>query len=161
MNETERPPDDFANAFETAFARLQVRIEEGCAGRRDWASQVAAAVQAGLDFAVADPGAMRVLAIDSLAQGAEGIARHERLIGYLAELLAPGRKQQPHGESLPDVAERAMAGGVMTLIGQRLDEGREGELRDLAPDMIQFVLTPYLGAERAARVAARGDTPSG
>jgi hypothetical protein len=159
MNDTERPPDDFVNSFETAFARLQVLIEEACAEDGDWPFRVAAAIRAGLEFAAADPAAVRVLVVESLARGAEGISRHERLIGYLAELLTPGREQRPHGNSLPDITEWAIASGVTTLISQRLDEDRGSELLALASEVIQFVLTPYLDLDAAARVAAQGAPP--
>jgi hypothetical protein len=47
-----------------------------------------------------------------------------------------------------------MAGGVAMLVAQRLDRGAASELPALAPEAIQFVLTPYLGAAEARRVGA-------
>jgi hypothetical protein len=38
------------------------------------------------------------------------------------------------------------------LVAQRVDLGRAAELPTLAPEAIQFVLTPYLGAAEARRV---------
>ncbi len=46
-----------------------------------------------------------------------------------------------------------MASGVVMLVARRLYQDREGELPALAPEAIQFVLTPYLGAEEARLVA--------
>jgi hypothetical protein len=46
--------------------------------------------------------------------------------------------------------------GVAMLIAQRLSFGRHAELPTLAPETIQFVLTPYLGAVMARWVALRG-----
>jgi hypothetical protein len=156
MNEPAQHPGDFASAFEMAFVRLQRHIEYACLreSASDWPAQVAATVRAVLEFAAADPVAADLLTNEALARGPEGIARYHRLIAYLCEGLARGRERQPlDGEGLPDITEQAMAGGVTMLVSQRVDQGKAEELPALAPEAIQFVLTPYLGADEARRVA--------
>jgi hypothetical protein len=153
MNETARHRDDFATAFEAAFARLQVAIEEAWASEADWPAQVATAIRAAFEFAAADPIAANVLTNDALAQGADGIARHRRLVGYTAGLLEPGREERSDGSELPEVLERALAGGLAFLVAQRLDQGRAAELPALAPEAIEVVLAPYIGADEARRIA--------
>jgi hypothetical protein len=145
--------DDFASAFETAFARLQVELLEACGSAEDWPQQVAAAICAGLEFAAADPVAAQLLTNDALAHGTDGIIRYERLISYLAERLLPGRELGAGGERLPGIIERAMAGGVVMTAAQAADQGTASDLPSLVPEAIQFVLTPYLGAAEAKRVA--------
>lgn len=147
-------PDDFASAFESAFARLQIRIETACAAEDEWPSQVAAAVRAAFAFAAANPAVATTLTSDVLANGRSGYARYDRMLTHFGEQLRPGRTLRPEGEWLPEIAEKAMVGGLLTLIAQRLDTGREAELPALATEAIQFVLTPYLGAVEARRVAA-------
>jgi hypothetical protein len=155
MNDTAPRPDVFAAAFEAAFARLQIRIETACAAAEaGWPAQVAAAISAGLRFAAADPGDAQLLTNEALAHGADGIARHERLIAYLRRGLAPGREQRRDGRCLPDTTEQAMASGVVMLIALRVAQGRAAELPALAAEAIQFVLTPYLGAAEARRIGA-------
>lgn len=150
----EQPTDDFATAFEGAFARLQVRVEEAMAGEGEWPVRIAAAIRAGLDFAAADPAAANLLSNEALSRGAAGIARYQRLIGYLAGLIAPGRECAAGGARLPEITERALAGGVAMLVAKRLDQGRAAELPSLAPEAIEFVLTPYVGNAEARRIAA-------
>jgi hypothetical protein len=144
--------DNFVRSFESAFARLQVAFIEACRGSRDWPHSVAAGVRVGLDFAAADPHAVAALTTEAMAHGVEGIERYERLVAYLREQLAPGREQLPVDEQLPDVIEHALASGVLMLVAQRLDQGRVAELPALAPEVVQFVLTPYLGAPEARRL---------
>jgi hypothetical protein len=146
--------DDFASEFEAAFARLQVLIEEACGLDAGWPQRVARAIRAALEFAASDPDAARLLTSEALARGQDGFARYDRLLAYLGELLLPGRAQRPEGERLPEITERAMAGGLASLIAQRVDQGSEAGLPGLAEEAIQFVLTPYLGAEEAQRVAS-------
>jgi hypothetical protein len=155
MDDISRHADDFANAFESAFARLQIRVETACTGEADWPARAAAGIRAAFVFAAADPGGAQVLTNGALAEGRAGFARYDRMIAHFAERLLPGRALSPEGGRLPQITERAMAGGVAMLVAQRLDMGKEAELPALAAEAIQFVLTPYLGAGEAQRVAGR------
>jgi len=145
--------DDFASAFESAFARLQIRVETACAGEVEWPSQVAAAVRAAFDFAAANPPVAATLTSDVLANGRAGYARYDRMLAHFGAQLRPGRALRAEGEWLPEITEKAMVGGLVTLVAQRVDTGREAELPALAAEAIQFVLTPYLGVEEARRIA--------
>lgn len=153
MKDTAQHPDDFANAFESAFARLQIRIETACAAQPNWPAQVAAGIRAALAFAAADSAAANILTNDALAAGRAGFARYDRMLVHFAAGLRPGRTERADGERLPEIIEKAMTGGLAMLVAQRLDMGRAAELPALAPEAIQFVLTPYLGAEEARRIA--------
>jgi hypothetical protein len=147
------PQDDFSRAFEAAFARLQVVVEEAYVSRVAWPAQVAAAIRAGFEFAASDPAAANLLTNEALARGRDGIARYHRLIDYAASLLAPGRVETPEAALLPEILETAVASGIATLVAQRVDQGRADELPELVPDAIQFALTPYLGSEAARQIA--------
>jgi hypothetical protein len=153
MGEGARQPDDFAVAFDSAFAALQVRIESACSGAGDWPTGVAAGIRAAFDWVAAEPRAAQLLTNDALAGGSAGFERYERMIAYVAELLTPGRKLTAHGDRLPEITERAMASGVAMLVAQRLSMGRERELPMLAAEATQFVLTPYLGSIEARRIS--------
>jgi hypothetical protein len=153
MGEIGHLPEGFPHAFEAAFARLQVLLEEACAQSVDWPDGVAVAIGAALEFAAADPDAANVLTNEAMAAGKDGIARRERLLSYVGNWLASGRRQRPQGQELPSVTEHALAGGIVAIVGERLSRGRTAELPALAPEAIQFVLTPYLGADEACRIA--------
>lgn len=153
MEGSARQPDDFAFAFDSAFAALQVQIESACAMAARWPDRVAAGIQAAFVWAAAEPSAAQLLTNDALAGGSAGFERYERMIAYIAELLMPGREQAAHGERLPEITERAMASGVAMLVAQRLSLGKEAELPVIAAEAVQFVLTPYLGSDEARRAA--------
>jgi hypothetical protein len=154
MDESAHPHDDFPAAFEASFARFQVRVEGACTRRADWPVKVAAAIRAGFEFAAADPASASVLTREALAAGPDGIARHQRLLAYIGAGLTRGREQGPNAQRLPELTERALAGGMVTLVAERLERDRLAELPLLAPQAVQFALTPYLGAAAARRVAA-------
>ncbi|HEX5762301.1 MAG TPA: hypothetical protein VFY04_04185 [Solirubrobacterales bacterium] len=135
---------------------MQVAVEQASAQQREWPAKAAAAVSAALEFAAANPKVAQILTNEALSSGPDGLARHDRLIGYAAGRLATGRALYPESSELPEIIERALVGGLVMLIAQRLTEGREGELPDAAGEMIEFVLTPFLGVAEARRVAAEG-----
>jgi hypothetical protein len=157
VRSAQRHPDDFADAFSAAFARLQVLIERACLdeGPFDWPAQVAAAVREALAFAAGDPAAANVLTNEALAMGRAGFARYDRMLEHFARDLRRGRAERPEGAQLPEITEKAMVGGIAMLIAQRLDRSRAIEMLDLLPEAIQFVLTPYVGIEEARRMGRR------
>ena len=159
MGRRAQRPEDFVTAFESAFARLQVLLEMACAGDGSWAERATIAIRQALEFTVADPEAASVLTNRALSKGADGLERYERLMTYLAGLLEAGRAESPHGDDLPETTERSIAGGVATIVANRVDRRRREELPGLTADMIQFVLTPYLGTEAAKRIAGQSGWP--
>jgi hypothetical protein len=153
MAKSEGQPGEFASAFDSAFAGLQVAVETACAAQPEWTAGVVAGVGAALEWAAAEPGAAQLLTNEALAGGARGFARYERMVSYIAGLLLPGRELAAHGDRLPEVTERAIASGLAMLVAQRLSRGRASELPGLAPEAAQFALTPYLGTTEARRIA--------
>jgi hypothetical protein len=148
---------DSARDFETALAELRIAVETAYAEELDdWPAQVAAAIRAVLEFAADEPVAAQVLTVESLAQGSDHFARHRRPVDHLARLLAAGRNVHPEGDVLPSLLEDALAGGIFMLVVQRLEAGDVGALTALAPDAIEFALTPYIGRDKARDVAAAG-----
>jgi hypothetical protein len=154
MDDAAERQDEFADPFESAFARLRIRVETACASQPDWPLGTAAAIRAALEFAAGDPDAVRALTTDVLAAGRAGFPRYERLISYLGDLLLPGREERPEAEELPGETERALAGGIVMLVAHRVDLDRHAELPALACEATQFVLTPYLGIDEARRIGA-------
>ena len=149
-------PENFANDFQAAFARLQIRVETACAAELAWPQRVAAAIRAALAFAAAHPADADLLTNRALAAGREGFERHDRMLDHFAQGLRPGREERPHGHDLPPITDRAMLAGLASLIAQRLGSAAAvSRLPALAPDAIQFVLTPYLGAKDARRIATK------
>jgi hypothetical protein len=145
----------FSRAFEAAFARLQVVVEEAYVSRGPWPDQVAAAIRAAFEFAATDPAVADLLTNEALARGPDGFIRYQRVIDFAARLLAPGRELSPNGSLLPGTLERSLAGGITLLVAQRVDRGRAHELPDLVSDAIQFALTPYLGPVEARSIALK------
>jgi hypothetical protein len=149
---------DFADAFEAAFAGLRQVLDTACAVEAEWPERAAAAIWAILEFGAAQPGPARALLSDPFANGLYGAVHHRRMIADLAERLEEGRTQQMDAV-LPEITEEALVGGAVEIVAERLRRGHEELLPVLAPELIELVLTPYLGPERARRIATRPRCP--
>jgi hypothetical protein len=146
---------DFADAFEAAFAGLRQALEAACAAEAQWPERAAGAIVAALEFAAAQPGTARVLLSDPFANGLYGALRHRRMVAHLAALLEEGRQQRADaGIGLPPITEEALVGGAAEVVAERLRSGHETTIPALAPELIELVLAPYVGAETARRIAA-------
>lgn len=145
---------DFPARFEAALARLRFAAECGWAEGGSEPERVAAALRAVFEFASRNPAAFHLLTSGALADGRYGTARHRELLTAAARVLAGCRDADAGGAELPAVTERALVGGIATLLSERFDADREAELTALAPEAIEFALTPYVGAAEARRIAA-------
>lgn len=140
-------------AHRDVFGRLQRAILDACASERDWPQRVRAALASAFAFARRAPEEARLLTLDAVAAdpvlaGAVGASK-----ARLAALLREGRHQSVNGPTLPERVEEGVVAAALTVSGRRLREGDAEGLRSLEPEVLQFVLTPYLGIGEAAQVA--------
>ncbi|HEY4780083.1 MAG TPA: hypothetical protein VIH47_10880, partial [Solirubrobacterales bacterium] len=112
-----------------------------------------AAVAALFAFAGEAPDEVRLLTLDALATDLTVARQVTDSNAHLAALLREGRRHTPLGDDLPDLTEEALIGAVSTVIAGRLLDPSARQLRDLEPEVVQLVLTPYVGTGEAARMA--------
>jgi AcrR family transcriptional regulator len=139
-----------AFALEAAMSR----VVEAAAAVESWPSRVNAGLAAFLDFVAAEPDLARLSIVDALAAGPASIERYERSIQAFVPLLRLGRKVSPNGEELPATVEETIVGGIFWIVYQRLILDEAERIGELRPELAEFALTPYIGAEAARRTAA-------
>jgi AcrR family transcriptional regulator len=137
-----------------AFEALGQTIAWACAAEQDWPRGVARALTAALAFAARFPGEARlVLASSQVASepalARQGLPAHERLI----ELLHDGSRRHPGARSPGSVTEQAAVGAAMSIVATFLAADEIDALAERKADLVEIVLTPYLGGEEAKRVA--------
>jgi AcrR family transcriptional regulator len=140
-------------AHRDVFERLVRLLLRACAEEREWGAKVRAAIAALFAFAVEAPEEARLLTLDAVAMD---LAIARQVIdsnAHLAALLRDGRRRTPLGRALPDLTEEALIGAVSAIVGGRLLDGGAEDLRELEPEIVQLVLTPYIGVQEAARIA--------
>jgi AcrR family transcriptional regulator len=147
--------DDCVRAAQLrAYDGLQEAIVGACSSRQDWASGVAAAVGAALDFFSRSPaeallllGSSHAFSEPQLAR--EGLAIQQRLI----ELLRKGSESHPSTRSPSSFTERAAVGAALSIVGSCMAAGEVDALAALEADLVQIILTPFLGGNEAKRIA--------
>jgi hypothetical protein len=138
-------------AFPLALANLETAVLEACAGEDQWPAQVAAAIYAGVDYAIAHPEVAETLAYDSTAE-TDSLRRYESVIGRLAGFL---RVKAPSQGRLPVATDETLMAGMVGLVGDHLRIGRLDRLEQLRPELVLLTLLPYLGFDEAQEWANR------
>lgn len=152
MDDPPRSPRDFPHAFESAFARLQVAVLEACDRAGPWPAKVAAALEAALAFAAADPAFARVLVVRAPVERPDGPGRYLRLVEYFSDLLAAGA---PRDRRRPASVAEAVVGGLAVIVADHLRADDSQSLPALASELVELALSPYLGRAEARRWADR------
>jgi hypothetical protein len=142
--------DDFPAEFSGAVARLQVAVLEACGEQREWPAKVAMAIGAAADFAMSEPAEVRLLTVEALIQRPDGGRRYVRTIEHFADLL---RGVTPEDSRRPASTELALIGGLATTIAHHLRADNVSDLGESVPELVEFILLPYLGHEEAQRWA--------
>jgi AcrR family transcriptional regulator len=146
-------------AYDAVSESFFDELTAACSDEFAWRDRAAAAIGAVVRFAGRRPEQVRLLALDTVAADLD--AAHRALTGMdrMAALLRTGREHYPKAVALPDVTERALVGAVASAVNWRLLSGES--LDGLEPQLVQLVLTPYLGAAAAARQAAKAEQSLG
>jgi AcrR family transcriptional regulator len=114
--------------------------------------RLAAGVRALVAHLEAEPDLARACIVEGPAVGPSVGERFERLICGFAELLRSGRGDEAVTQ-LADTVEETVVGGLYWLLYYALVEDDEPSLEPLVPQLIEFSLIPFIGAD-AARSAS-------
>lgn len=140
-------------AHRAAFGRLMAEMTRACESECEWPRRLRAAVAALFAFARAEPARVRLLTLYALGTDPATVAQLAECNANLAGLLRKGRQHTPLGPDLPELTEEALVGAVGAVLGERLGRASVDGLGDLEREVAQLLLTPYVGAAEAVRVA--------
>ena len=140
-------------AHEDAFERLLCLVLRACDAEREWPLKLKASIGATLRFAAAEPDRARLLTLGALSLRWDDRATPDLFPRPLRRPPRCRSRAQHPGLPPPEITERALIGGIASLIGAHLADGDPTALPDLEPQLVELVLTQYLGAGEAARVA--------
>ena len=147
--------DCFLATQDYAVEESLARIVEAATEAESWEDRLAAGLGAFLKYVATEPALARTCIVEALSAGDAAQERYEESLRAFVPLLRMGRESSPHGEDLPDTLEETLAGGIFWVIYQRIVLGETEQIESLLPDLVDFALTPYIGAESAQRATAR------
>jgi AcrR family transcriptional regulator len=149
--------DCFLATQEFAMAAALERVVETAGALQSWPQRVRAGLTAFLSYVAEEPALARTCMVEALSAGPAAVERYEKSQQAFVSLFKLGRDVSPHGADLPETLEEAIIGGVFWIVYQRLAAGELSTVPELLPELVEFALTPYLGAEAAREVASGGD----
>jgi len=155
----------FSNKEECFLATLDALLELAtpivtdayCTATGAWDERLRAAFDAIVELIVAQPAAARVWLIDGYSAGPAAIARVEAVGDRLERFAARAVAESPERAGMPAGLVRALLGGVRQVIHSRVRHGLEGELPELAPDLLAWALSygrPLQALRRPRKVPA-------
>jgi len=143
----------FLGAFEVVVAHIRDLAGEAVAAVEDWPHQAIAAARSVLAFLAAEPDLARLCLVEAQAAGPAVSARFHETVHAAVPYLDRGRAQRPAARELPPSTEESTLGALIMLTSRKVAAGEAADLEDLLPDVAEFILAPYLGAEEAVRLA--------
>ena len=146
--------DCFLAASEFAVKEALQRVVDAASKVDSWPERVDAGLTAFLRYVATEPALARTCIVEALSAGPAAVERYERSIQAFVPLFRMGRKVAPKGEDLPETLEETIVGGIFWIIYQRIVMGQVEEIEQLLPELVEFSLTPYIGAEAARRTAS-------
>ena len=141
-------------AQDAFFDRLWLDVAGACDAPGDWPLKVRAALAAILASLVEASNLARVFAIEAAAASLAAAERQFAALDQFARLLAGGRRLYPEAASLPEATERALVGGIASIVSGHLLMEDPQAIPALEAQLVELVLIPYLGEGEARRVAA-------
>lgn len=146
--------DCFLAAYDMVAEHVLDSMGAAAASFSEWPQKVRAALGTVLRFLAAEPELARFCMVEPIGAGGEAAARHRASLERFAEILRGGRPALGGERQLPEAIEETLVGGLVSLIVREISAGRTEQLESLLPELVELTLVPYLGAERAAELAA-------
>lgn len=148
--------DCFLAAQQHGAELLRERIVEAAGAVEAWPRRVEVGLATLLATLAEMPALGRLCFVEALSVGPAAVERYEESLQAFVPFFRIGRQVSPNGRELPETLEEALVGGVFWIVYQRLILGEADRLESLLPELLEFALTPYLGAEAAHRTATSG-----
>lgn len=140
----------FDEGAERAYGATLAAAE---AASGSWAEKIGAGLGGFLAEVAEEPDLARLCLIESQSAGPAAMERYEHELRRFAALFRIGRSSAPGSAEMPDSMEEILVGGVVWMLNKPLSSGENDKIVGLLPDIVEFVLTPYLGEPAAKRLA--------
>ncbi len=146
----------FLAAFDVVVAHIRELVAAAVESAPDWPHRAIAAAREVLAFLATEPDLARLCLVESQSAGPVAAQRFHDAVRELVPPLQRGREQREGERELPATTEDSTIGALVSLAGRKVAAGEAARLEDLLPDFTEFILSPYLGPDEAARLAGAG-----
>jgi AcrR family transcriptional regulator len=139
----------FLAAQEHAMLTALNRVVEAAGTDQSWPRRVRSGLAAFLEYVAEEPALAKTCMVEALAVSPSSMGYYEESQQAFVSLFRLGRDVSIQGKELPETLEEAIVGGVFWIVYQRLVTAEAETITELLPELVEFVLTPYLGPEVA------------
>jgi len=140
-------------AYDRFVERMLEHIDEACEGAETWIEKVKQTIESAFEFVAELEGPARMFTIDTKRAGPAALERSCTSIDSAALRLKHGRLLFPVAANMPEPTERTLVDGVVMTAAIHLLAEEADQLERLAPECVEMILTPYIGARRARFIA--------
>ena len=149
----ESKDDCFRAAYDDAIERIRERVRAACEehSEDEWPPRMRDGIVAAVTMLKDDPPLAGIALVEGLRAGRGVYDRYQAAIESFVPYLREGAPAAPGGGEVPTTTDEAVVGGIASLLGRRVLAGELERLPDLVPDILEFAMTPYLGAAEARR----------
>jgi AcrR family transcriptional regulator len=149
--------DCFLAAFDTSAARLRKKVAAAARkGGEVWRDRTRYGLEALLHFMAAEPDTARTLVVEARGASPDAALRRVALLDHFTSCLNDQAAELLTDPPSNPVTASAIVGGVESLLYSRLCKGETGEIEDLLPSLMYFVVLPYEGHAAAGEELAVG-----
>jgi AcrR family transcriptional regulator len=146
----------FLAIFDEAVQNILSRVTEAAEAQPGlWEEKLRAGVAAFLGHVADDPDLARFCLIESQSAGQTALEHYEAAISRFGSLFRTGRRRVPRKGEPPAAMEEIIVGGVVWMITKHFTAGDIEDVEAMLPGVLEFILTPYLGAQAAKLAAAQ------
>jgi AcrR family transcriptional regulator len=112
-----------------------------------WAERIAAGLGALLDDLAEHPDEARFAIVEVLAAGPKALARRDAALRQFTGFIDAGRAET--SVELPGITALSIAGGVNEVLYSEILHGAASRLPSRLPDLMFWIVLPFVGPERA------------
>lgn len=145
--------DGLVAAQDAFLDGIWLDVLDACETAADWPLKVRAAVRSVIVSLTEASALARVFAIEGTAASVSAAERQFAVLDSFARLLRDGRRIYPRAEEMPMITERALVGGVASILSGHLLAEEPRVLAGLEPQLVELILTPYVGPRLAGQIA--------
>jgi AcrR family transcriptional regulator len=140
-------------AYDAFVDRMFNEVEQASTDGEEWPHRVKTAVAAAIGFIAETATPARFFAVEAPAAGPIILDRYIGATARVVILLRAGRDHYPQAADLPEMTEQVLVFGAACLISTALLSEEHTKLYSLESQVVEILLTPYLGRDEARRIA--------
>jgi AcrR family transcriptional regulator len=140
----------FLATYDIAAEWLCERVEDAAAAEQAWPSGIRAGVAEAMRLLSANPEIAHLIVVEAQQAGSAARRRRRDCITRLAATL---RANRPPSTELPADLEELLVGGALAHVARYVEDGHVARLSDATPELVQYMLIPYLDPGESRRIA--------